>query len=237
MLLNADLGEGMPLEASMIPYLQMGSISCGAHAGDELLIRNTLRQCAAHRVLVGAHPSYEDRAHFGRLEISLPPEQLCDRVVRQLTLFREWAHAESVAIQFVKPHGALYNVSARDRIVARMVAEAVRRVDPTWALMGLAGSVSLDEAKTTGLTVYAEAFADRRYLADGRLCPRTDSRALIEDPMEVIEQVRSITVDRRVRTVDGAWIPVDAAVVCVHGDGAQSVLFSKGIRELLDSME
>ena len=235
MQLNADLGEGMPLEALMIPYLQMGSISCGAHAGDESTIRQTLRLCATHDVQVGAHPSYPDRIHFGRRKMELSSDQLFDAVREQLILFQQWAREEGVDVQYVKPHGALYNVSAEDRTTARVIAEVIRSVDPSWCLMGLAGSVSLEEAKEVGLHVYAEAFADRRYRSDGGLCPRTDLRASIDEVDEVVEQVRVLCEEKRVRAVSGDWVSVDAEVVCVHGDGKHAVEFTRSIREYFNS--
>ena len=235
MQLNADLGEGMPLEALMIPYLHMGSISCGAHAGDESTIRQTLRLCATHDVQVGAHPSYPDREHFGRVKMELSADQLFDSVREQLILFKQWALEEGNVVRYVKPHGALYNVSARDRATARVIAAAIHSIDPSWSLMGLAGSVSLEEAKSVGLRVIAEAFADRRYLSGGGLCSRTDPRALIDEVDEVVQQVRVLCEEKRVRAISGDWVSVDAEVVCVHGDGKNAVEFSRSIRQYLDN--
>lgn len=236
MLLNADLGEGVAGEEQIVPYLHMASISCGAHAGDESSIRETLRLCAQYGVEVGAHPSYPDREHFGRVNMELSADQLFDTVREQLILFQRWALEEGIVVRYVKPHGALYNVSAVDRTTARVIAEVIRSIDPSWSLMGLAGSVSLEEAKAVGLRVSAEAFADRRYESDGRLCPRTDPRASIEAVKEVVEQVQDLCEEKRVRAVSGDWVRVDADVVCVHGDGKQAVTFTRSVRHYLNTI-
>ena len=236
MLLNADLGEGVAGEEQIVPYLHMASISCGAYAGDESSIRETLRLCTQHSVEVGAHPSYPDREHFGRVKMELSADQLFDTVREQLILFQQWALEEGNIVRYVKPHGALYNVSASDRATARVIAEAIRSIDPSWSLMGLAGSVSLEEAKAVGLRVFAEAFADRRYESDGRLCPRTDPRASIDEVDEVLEQVRVLCEEKRVRALSGEWVMVDADVVCVHGDGKQAVGFTRAVRQYLNTL-
>lgn len=234
MLLNADLGEGVTGEEQLIPYLHLASISCGAHAGDESTIRRTIRLCARQGVRVGAHPSFIDRAHFGRIEQSLSPGAIEALVIEQLELFRNWTSKENASIFFVKPHGALYNLAARDRDVACSIATAIKKIDPTWALMGLAGSVSIEEARSMGLTTISEAFADRRYRSDGSLCPRTDPRALMEDPTDVVEQVRHLRNENRVYSIEGAWVQVHADAVCVHGDGTQALAFVRSVRHYLD---
>jgi len=234
MLLNADLGEGIVGEELIIPYLHLAAISCGAHAGDEVSIRKTIRQSMESGVRIGAHPSYEDRASFGRLKQDLTPAETQAMVVRQLLLFQQWAGEEGAIVEFVKPHGALYNQSAENPAVANAIARAVHSVNPNWFLMGLAGSVSITEARALGLPVWSEAFADRRYLSDGRLCPRTDDRSLINEELELLDQVRLLHKEGSVISVDGVRVPVQADVICIHGDGKRATIFAKSIRSYLN---
>ncbi len=234
MLLNADLGEEVAGEDLIIPFLDLGSISCGAHAGNEHSIRKTIRRCVESRVRIGAHPSYEDRVNFGRMKTEMSTDAIQEMVMRQLLLFQQWALNEGAVVEFVKPHGALYNVSAEDQTVAQAIARAVHAVNPKWILMGLAGSVSITSAEALGLSVWSEYFADRRYLSDGTLCPRTDPRALLKDERELLSQIDLLHQEGGVVSVEGNKISVQADVLCIHGDGKQVLAFAKVIRSYLN---
>lgn len=233
MLLLADLGEGVGDEESLIPLLDAGAISCGAHAGDEATISQTIQRCVAYGVKIGAHPSFEDRSNFGRSEQILSADGLRDLLLGQLDLFHQWASSMGARVQFVKPHGALYNLSARDRVVARVVAETIYSIDPGWALVGLAGSVSVSEAKAVGLSTLSEAFADRRYESATALCSRTDPRALLNTSEEAVEQVKSLVEGGGLRSVHGDFVSLAAEVVCVHGDSEQAVSIARALRTYL----
>lgn len=237
MLLNADLGEEVIGEEFLIPFIHVASISCGAHAGEASSIRNTIRLCAQQGVIIGAHPSFVDRVHFGRVDPALSHAAIQELVVQQLEQFRQWATEEGASVSFVKPHGALYNLSARDPEVAACIGEALKSVDATWTLMGLAGSCSVKEAHSIGLSTWSEAFADRRYLADGSLCPRTDPRALIIHPVDATEQVRLLTEEKKVLSLEGTWVPTDAQVVCVHGDSPTALDVCRAIRAYIDKQQ
>lgn len=226
--LNCDLGEGVGDDGAIMPYISSANIACAAHAGDVASMRKVVRLAQASQVCIGAHPGFADREHFGRREISLPPETLRALVVEQIELLRGMC-----AVRHVKPHGALYNLAARDRTTATIVAEAVRDVDPTLILFGLAGSELVRAGKACGLVVAQEVFGDRTYRGDGSLTPRTDARALIQDEAEVVAQVLQMVQTGTVRTIDGTEIPVAADTICLHGDGPKAVAFARQMRTAL----
>jgi len=236
MWLLADLGEGLGNEENLIPLLDAGAISCGAHAGEEAMICQTIERCIEHGVKIGAHPSFEDRVNFGRTEQMLSPDRLRDLLLRQFEVFQQWTSLVGTTVQFVKPHGALYNLSARDAGVARVIAETVYSVDPGWALVGLAGSVSIAEAKAVGLSTFSEAFADRRYVSATELCPRTDPHALLNTPDEAVDQVQMLVERGGLRTVTGDFVSVSGAVVCVHGDSKQALSIARALRTYLNGL-
>ena len=234
MQLLADLGEGIGDEENLIPLLDAGAISCGAHAGDKEMICRTIRRCVEQGVSIGAHPSFVDRAHFGRLEQSLSADELRDLLLHQFETFKQWTNREGAAIRFVKPHGALYNLSARNTEVAKIIAETIYSVDPSWVLVGLAGSVSIQEAKAAGLSTLSEAFADRRYVSAAVLCPRSDPRALLETPEEAVAQVQHLMECGGLLSVNGDFVSLAAEVVCVHGDSKQAVSIARAVRTYLN---
>ena len=229
--INCDMGEGMGKDALLMPFINLANIACGGHAGDRDTMKTTIRLCQQHGVAIGAHPSFPDREHFGRKEMTLSPEELREHILQQLQALSEQARACGAVLIHVKPHGALYNLSARDAATAATVAQAVRTFDPRLKLVGLSGSYSLSEAAKAGLTVLREAFADRRYLDDGSLCPRTDPRALITDPQEAVRQVRQIREQGTVTSLSGLSIPLQADTVCLHGDGTTALAIARALHE------
>lgn len=233
MKLLADLGEEMPQEHDLIPLLDMGAVSCGAHAGNESTIRRTIAACVNHGVAVGAHPSFADKAHFGRIAHQLAPAALYQLVTGQLQLFSRWAAAEGAIVTFVKPHGALYNLSADNYEVAHTIALAVRDTDPSLAIVGLAGSVSITAAAEAGLTTMSEAFTDRRYLPTGTLCPRSQPGAVIDNPSEVLSQYRQLCKGY-VTDVDNQPLQIGAQVVCIHGDHPEACQIARLLRSALN---
>jgi UPF0271 protein len=223
--LNADVGEGCD-DRALFPFLTSVNVACGGHTGDERTMADTVRAAAAFGLAIGAHPSYPDREHFGRLEMSMAPHDLGRAVREQVTALARIAAEARVGLAHVKPHGALYNTAARDLETARIVARAVREVDPRLRLVGLGGSRLLDAGREAGLAVAAEAFADRRYTADGSLASRALGDALLHDPADAADQALRIVRDRQVRAVGGARVAVRADTLCVHGDtdGAAAIL-------------
>jgi len=230
---NCDLGEGCGDDAAIIPLITSASIACGGHAGDEATMRATLRLCLEHGIAAGAHPSYPDRAGFGRQEMALAPEAVLATVREQILRLVDAAAAEGTRLSHVKPHGALYNVAARDRAVAEAIANAVAGIDPELMLFGLSGSQLTAAAEAAGLRAVHEVFAERRYEADGSLTPRNRNDAVIHDLDEAIAQVRGFVRDGSVVARTGERIALRADTLCLHGDRPDAAQFAKAIHDAL----
>ena len=233
--LNADVGESSGGDAALIAAISSANIACGFHAGDPTTIRRTVRLAASHGVAVGAHPGLADRAGFGRDEQPVSPAEVEDLVLYQVSALHGMARAEGVRLVHVKPHGALYNMAARDPSLASAIARAVALVDPLLVLVGLAGSAFADAARATGLAFAAEAFADRAYEADGTLRSRRKSDALITDPRLVLARVVRIVTERSVVTVDGTDLPIAADTICIHGDTPGADVLAGELRRGLEA--
>lgn len=226
--LNCDLGEGAGHDAELMPLITSANIACGAHAGDELTMRDSVALAARHGVSVGAHPGYADRESFGRHEMRLSGRELYELVRRQITRLREMA-----PVRHVKPHGALYNLAARHRAVADVMAKAVQDADPALVLFALAGSQLVNAGRARGLNVAEEVFADRSYQPDGSLTPRTEPNALVVDERAMVSQVLQMVTTGTVRTVDGSDVKITADTVCLHGDGDHAVRFARVLSDEL----
>jgi UPF0271 protein len=220
----------MDHDAELMPLVSSVNIACGGHAGDEATMLATLHLALEHQVFVGAHPGFADRANFGRVELPVTPAQVHDLVLRQTEALLTLAAQARVRVRHVKPHGALYNMAARDPVLAAAVAAAVYEADPRLVLVGLAGSRLLEAGSACGLSTLSEVFADRTYRADGLLTPRREADALITDPVRAVAQVLSMVRDGRVIATDGSRVTIKANTVCVHGDGAQAVEFARRLR-------
>lgn len=232
---NCDLGENCGDDAAIIPLITSASIACGGHAGDEASMRTTLRLCREHGVAAGAHPSYLDRANFGRMEVPLAPARIEAIVASQIATLAAIADAEGMRLAHVKPHGALYNAAARDRAVADAVAAAVARFDPELILFGLSGSQLTAAGAAAGLRVAHEVFAERRYEADGTLTPRSRDDAVIHGLDDAIAQVRGLVRDQAVHTRTGERLALRADTLCLHGDRADAAQFARAIRTALEA--
>ncbi len=221
--LNCDMGEfeDAAHDAALMPYITSANIACGGHAGDERTMERTARLALAHGVRIGAHPSYPDRAHFGRLEIDLPSGDIERAVRRQIELLETVVQSLGASISHVKPHGALYNVAARDERVARAVGRAVLAWNRETTLFALLGCPSLVVWREMGLRVAAEAFADRRYEPDGSLRSRQFPDALITDPREAAAQAVRFASEGKAQTL------------CIHGDTPGAVEIVKACRAAL----
>jgi Uncharacterized proteins, homologs of lactam utilization protein B len=227
--LNCDVGEGVGNDRAIMPWITSANIACGAHAGDVETMRETVRLAREFGVAVGAHPGFADRANFGRKEIALAPEEI-------ETLVREQVRALCAIgeVRHVKPHGALYNIAAREEAVAAAIARAVRTIDGKLVLVGLAGGALVRAGRACGLRVAEEVFADRRYRADGTLVPRSDPRAVIAETDEAVEQVLRMVNDGEVCAADGGRVKIVADTICLHGDGAHAAVFAQRIRAALE---
>lgn len=231
--LNCDLGEGAGHDAELMGLITSANIACGGHAGDEDTMRETCLLAWQHGVAIGAHPGFEDRENFGRREMPVTPKQVADLVFAQTRILQEIAVGCGGRVMHVKPHGALYNMAARDPALARAVAEGAREADPRLTLFALAGSHLIAAGQACGLKVASEVFADRTYQPDGTLTPRTRSNAMIEDEVLAVAQALHIIRDGHVRAMGGTSIAVHADTVCLHGDGAHAVAFAHRLnREL-----
>lgn len=231
--LNADLGEGYD-DAAVMPHISSANIACGFHAGDAETMRRTVELCVRHRVAIGAHPSLPDREGFGRREIDIQPNEIYTQTRQQIGALAAFANAAGTKLHHVKPHGALYNMAARDRALADAIARAVRDCDLDLILVGLAGSVSIDAAREAGLACAQEAFCDRRYRADGSLTPRSQAGAVIEDIDRAIDQAVSIAMRSEAVADDGSRVRIEADTLCVHGDRANAGEFARRLREALE---
>lgn len=235
--LNADVGEVLPehnLDAQLMPWLSSCNIACAAHAGSLPQMRHTVQLALQHGVAIGAHPGYADRAHMGRIPRQLGDAALRALLLTQLELLANICAEEGAVLRHVKTHGALYNQSARDLHMALVISAAIREFSPQLCVVGLAGSAHVQAAQTHGLRVLQEVFADRRYEADGSLTPRTHPQALIDNEQQALQQVLDIVSTGRVQARTGEWVTVQADTVCLHGDGAEAVLFARRLREMLE---
>ena len=232
---NCDLGEGCGDDAAVVPWISSASIACGAHAGNDATMRATLRLCRDHGVAAGAHPGHDDRAHFGRRELALSADELRALLETQLRRISAIAEAEGVRLAHVKPHGALYNLAARDREVAGIIAAVVRAFDPSLVLYGLSASEATAAAEAAGLRVAHEAFAERAYDADGRLAPRGTPGAVFEGVDAALLQVRTLLHDGVVIARDGTRVPLRAETLCLHGDRPDAAEFARALRLALET--
>jgi len=231
--LNCDLGEGAAHDEALMALITSANIACGEHAGDRDSMLKAVKQARFYEVAVGAHPGYANREHFGRRELTLTPAEIFEMVRKQIASMQSIARELEVPLTHVKPHGALYNQSAKDSTIAVAVAEAVRAVNGRLILFGLAGSELIAAGLRAGLPVASEVFADRTYRSDGRLIPRDHPQALIADPVAVSRQVMSIVCDGVVMSLAGKAVSITADTICLHGDGADPVGFAKQVRAAL----
>jgi len=232
--LNCDMGEGCAHDAELLDLVSSANIACGYHAGDAETMRRTAEMAVEKNVTIGAHPGYNDRANFGRTEMSLSPKDVFALVGEQLSLMNNAAVTAGGRLAHVKPHGALYNQAAREKELAAAIAEAVAAFDQELVLFGLSGTVCITEAERCGLTAASEVFADRTYRNDGSLTPRTQPDALINKDEQAVAQALQMVCDAAVTTTDGTVIPVRADTICLHGDGEHAVRFARSIRSALE---
>lgn len=229
--LNADLGEGCANDQALLQLVSSANIACGFHAGDAQTMRQSVRWALEYGVAIGAHPSFPDRENFGRTRMQLPAETVYAQVVYQLGALAAIARAEGGVMVHVKPHGMLYNQAAVEPELAEAIARAVKAVDPTLRLVGLAGSELIRAGEKQGLVTRQEVFADRGYQANGTLVPRGQPGALITSDELALAQTLEMVRHHRVRTLDGTWAAVQAETVCLHGDGEHALEYAHTLRE------
>lgn len=241
--LNADLGEtvdGVPTadDAALFAVISSASVACGGHAGDADSMRAAVAAARAHGVAVGAHPSYPDRAGFGRVRMSLPVDDLRASVAAQLDALLDALGEAGADLRYVKPHGGLYHAirddAAQAGAVASAVADVSHRLGRALPILGLEGEIA-HAAAGAGLPFVREAFLDRGYLPTGSLVPRGQPSDLLHDPAEVAARAVRLATEGTVAAVDGTTIAVDAASLCIHGDSPDAVAMARAVRAALDA--
>jgi UPF0271 protein len=221
--LNADVGEGCAHDAALLEVVTSANIACGWHAGDRATMETTVRRAIARGVAIGAHPSFPDRAGFGRALMRRSSREVYEDVAQQVRALDEIVRAHDVRLRHVKPHGALYAAAARERNVADAISRAVRDVDARLAVVGLAGGAQIASAVAFALQPLREGFADRAYRPDGTLVPRDCPGALIEELERACAQAVALAEAGEVQTI------------CIHGDGPQALAFAFGVRAALET--
>ena len=236
--LNSDLGEGfgpwtMGDDAEMLSIVSSANIACGGHASDPETMYRTLTLARDSGVAVGAHPGFNDPIGFGRRVIPMAPAEIGRMCAAQIGAFIGIAAQVGVPVDYVKPHGALGNLAARDRTVADAIAEAVQKIDPTLAILAISGTQSEHAARAAGVPVYAEVFADRGYLASGQLVPRDTEGAMIHDAADAATRLLTFLDTGLMPVIDGDPIKLNVQSVCVHGDSVGAVKMAPEIRTRL----
>ena len=231
--INCDLGEGCPNDAELMRYISSANIACGFHAGDEETMRRTIDLAIENNVAIGAHPSFPDRENFGRTNMSLPYEEVSRIVIEQIAAIEKICVEKGVQLHHVKPHGALYNMAAKDKKLSHAIAKAVAEFDHQLIYFGAPNSPMITESERLGLNTASEVFADRTYQADGSLTPRSQPDALIDNIDECIEHVLRMVREQKVIATDGTEVTIKADTICIHGDGAHAVEFASAIHAAL----
>lgn len=237
--LNCDLGEGFgPYKVGdqddILKYISSANIACGFHSGDPTIMRTTVKKALEHGVKIGAHPGLPDLIGFGRREMKISAEEVYDSVIYQIGALQGFLSTCHEKMHHVKPHGALYNMAAKDRNLAEAIAQAVKDVSPSLILYGLSGSELTKAGERIGLQTAYEVFADRTYQADGSLTSRTEPGALITDTNQSIAQVLHMVKNGFVRSLSGEDIQLRADTVCVHGDSKDALTFVRHIKQTLE---
>jgi len=238
--LNCDMGESTHLwpydiekDKTLLTYVSSINLACGFHAGDA----NTMHQLAAAAmeagVAVGAHPGFADRENFGRTNLLLPPAAIYDLVIYQIGALDAFLKVLQTRLHHVKPHGALYNMAAKDEAMAEAICKAVYDYDSSLLLYGLSGSKLIEAAHATGLATCSEVFADRTYQDDGHLTPRSHPQALLHNTQQSLQQVLQMVQQRSVTSVNGKEVPIVAETICIHSDGSTAIQFACEIKESL----
>ena len=238
--LNSDLGESfgrwtLGSDAELMKAITSANVACGYHAGDPGVMRATVRLARDAGVAVGAHPGLPDIAGFGRRNMAVTAEEVEDMVLYQIGALAAIAAAEHVRLHHVKPHGALYNMAVKDRVLADAIARAIAGFDPALALFALPGSELAKAGVAAGLRVVREGFADRAYEADGSLTPRTRAGAVIQTPEDVIGRAVRMARDGVVRAANGSDIAMRVDTICTHGDTPSSHELTRQLRAALDA--
>lgn len=238
--LNSDLGEGFGAwslgdDLALLDVVTSANVACGFHAGDPRTMEGTVAAAAERGVVIGAQVSYPDMVGFGRRAMEVAPADLSADVLYQLGALEAFARVAGTAVRYVKPHGALYNRCVTDPVQAGAVADAVRLYDPSLPVLTLPGSALARAAQAAGVPVVAEGFADRAYTADGRLVPRGEPGAVVDDEAEVVARAVRMVGEGRVEAYGGGTVEMRVASLCVHGDTPGAAALARAAREGLEA--
>ena len=233
--LNCDMGEGMPNDAALMPYISSANIACGFHGGDPATMRKTVASALKHGVALGAHPGLPDLQGFGRRNMAITDQEAYDMMVVQIGALAGVAASQGARLRHVKAHGQLYNMAVKNEGLTRALAQATYDVDKDLVFLALAGSQMIPIAESIGLRVASEVFGDRNYMPDGTLSPRNKPGAMIEDVQISIKQVLQMVKTGTLTANDGSIVKVQADTLCIHGDQPGAVTFAKAIREALQA--
>lgn len=236
--LNSDLGESFGAykigrDEEVIPLVSSANVACGFHAGDPTVMAKTTALCKENGIAIGAHPGFNDLVGFGRRNMNVAPSDIKSMIIYQVGALDAFCKASGIKMQHVKPHGALYNMAAKDAALAGAICEGIYEYNPELILMGLANSEMINQAKKLGLPYAAEVFADRAYEDDGTLVARTKPGAMIKDETEAVSRVVGMIKNHSVTSINGNEIEICPDSVCVHGDSEKALIFVKKIRDTL----
>lgn len=235
---NSDLGESfgvykIGMDEEVLKYISSANVACGWHAGDSMVMAKTVALAKKNGVAVGAHPGYPDLVGFGRRTLNVTPEEVKTYVKYQVGALLAFTKGEGIAMQHVKPHGAMYNMAAKDYKLALAIAEGIKEVDENLVLMGLANSEMIKAGKAVGLKVANEVFADRAYNDDGTLVSRALPGAVIHDKDVAIKRVVRMAKEGKVESITGNDVDITVDSICIHGDNPEALEFAKNIKEAL----
>lgn len=236
--LNCDLGESfgnykLGMDDEVISYISSANIACGFHASDPLTMSHTVELAKKVGVCVGAHPGFPDLVGFGRRNMNVSPNEAKAMVQYQIGALNSFCSAHKVKMCHVKPHGALYNMAGKDFKLALAICEGIYEVNPELILLALSGSEMITAAKSIGLKVAREAFADRAYEEDGSLVSRTKQGSMITDEKESIKRVIRIIKENKIESITGKDISIEVDSICIHGDGIRTLEFIQKISSSL----
>ncbi|CAG9001246.1 MAG: 5-oxoprolinase subunit A [Candidatus Celerinatantimonas neptuna] len=239
--LNSDLGESygawkMGDDQAMLNIVSSANIACGYHAGDPKGILATVKAAAKKGVRIGAHVSYPDRVGFGRRQLAISADELFADVLYQIGALHGLAQAAGTQLDYIKPHGALYNTIAHDQVQAQAVIDAIIAYDASLPLVALAGSPLILLAHQRNVITIAEAFADRAYHSDGTLVSRRDPGAVLHDPHQVAQRMIELVMNQSLTSIEGVLTPLQADSICIHGDTPDAVTMALTIRDALESV-
>lgn len=236
---NSDLGESygafrIGADAELFPLISSANVACGFHGGDPKTIDATIKAATAQGVRIGAHPSYPDLVGFGRRAIAATPDEIYADLIYQLGALEAFCRVNGVALQHVKTHGALNNVASKDPVTAEAIAAAVKAFDPALPIFVLPGTAMFSAAERAGLPISREAFADRAYNADSTLVSRSLPGSMITDPEEAAARMVRLVTEKKVTTIDGGDLALEADTICIHSDTATAVAIARALRAAFD---